>query len=52
MRSISDIIEQALTEREREFTRKDDAHFIVELPGEPKLKTSTLLTVGNHGVRV
>ena len=52
MSSISDTIEQALTERELEFTRKDDAHFIVELPGEHKLKTSTLLTVGNHGVRV
>ncbi|GAA3172159.1 hypothetical protein GCM10020255_061470 [Rhodococcus baikonurensis] len=52
MSSISDTIEQALTERELDFTRKDDAHFIVELPGEHKLKTSTLLTVGNHGVRV
>ncbi|MDI9918448.1 YbjN domain-containing protein [Rhodococcus sp. IEGM 1379] len=52
MSSISDTIEQALTERELEFTKRDDAHFIVELPGEHKLKTSTLLTVGNHGVRV
>jgi hypothetical protein len=35
-----------------EFTRKDSTHFIVELPGERKLKTTTLLTVGTHGVRV
>ncbi|MER5838590.1 hypothetical protein ABT116_50110, partial [Streptomyces sp. NPDC002130] len=40
MSSISDTIEQALTERELDFTRKDDAHFVVELPGEHKLKTT------------
>ena len=50
-------IEAALTERGLEFTRKaetgrDVAHFVIELPGEKKLKTATLLTVGEHGVRV
>ncbi|MFD4368650.1 YbjN domain-containing protein [Rhodococcus sp. NPDC058521] len=45
-------IEAALKERELEFTRKDSAHFVVQLPGENKLETTTLLTVGNHGVRI
>lgn len=49
---VATTIEAALTERELEFTRKDSTHFIVELPGENKLKTTTLLTVGNHGVRI
>lgn len=49
---VAATIEAALTERELEFTRKDSTHFIVELPGEHKLKTTTLLTVGNHGVRI
>lgn len=50
-------IESALTERELEFTRKEEtgkdvAHFIVELPGEKKLKTTTMITLGAHGARV
>ncbi|GAA4384752.1 type III secretion system chaperone family protein [Tsukamurella soli] len=50
-------IEQALAERQIDFTRKeesgrDSAHFVVELPGEKKLKTVALLSVGEHGVRV
>jgi hypothetical protein len=52
MSDLAEVIESALTEREMEFTRKDSTHFIVELPGERKLKTTTLLTVGTHGLRV
>ncbi|MFC9837097.1 YbjN domain-containing protein [Rhodococcus sp. NPDC127530] len=52
MSDLADVIESALTEREMDFTRKDSTHFIVELPGERKLKTTTLLTVGKHGLRV
>ncbi|GAF48010.1 type III secretion system chaperone family protein [Rhodococcus wratislaviensis] len=52
MSDLTDVIESALTEREMDFTRKDSTHFIVELPGERKLKTTTLLTVGKHGLRV
>ncbi|EHI40628.1 hypothetical protein OPAG_00624 [Rhodococcus opacus PD630] len=52
MSELADVIESALTEREMDFTRKDSTHFIVELPGERKLKTTTLLTVGKHGLRV
>ncbi|MCX5041799.1 YbjN domain-containing protein [Aldersonia sp. NBC_00410] len=47
-----EILDAALTERELEFTRKGEDNFIVELPGERKLKTTCLLTVGAHGVRV
>lgn len=49
---VAATIEAALTDRELEFTRKDETHFFVELPGENKLKTTTLLTLGNHGVRI
>ncbi|MDH6286685.1 YbjN domain-containing protein [Rhodococcus sp. NM-2] len=52
MSELADVIESALTEREMDFTRKDSTHYIVELPGERKLKTTTLLTVGKHGLRV
>ncbi|WP_068276503.1 YbjN domain-containing protein [Aldersonia kunmingensis] len=46
------VVEAALRDRELEFTNKGDDNFIVELPGERKLKTTVLLTVGNHGVRI
>ncbi|OUS93123.1 YbjN domain-containing protein [Rhodococcus sp. NCIMB 12038] len=52
MSDLTDVIESALTERELDFTKKDSTHFVVELPGERKLKTTTLLTVGKHGLRV
>lgn len=45
------LIDKVLEERELDYQRKGDA-FIVELPGERKLKTTTMLTVGNHGVRI
>ncbi|NLE78914.1 MAG: YbjN domain-containing protein [Rhodococcus sp.] len=49
---VAATIEAALSEREIEFTRKDSSHFLVELPGENKLKTTVLLTLGNHGLRI
>ncbi len=52
MSEVTEIIDAALRDRELEFTRKGEDHFIVELPGERKLKTTCLLTVGQHGVRV
>ena len=52
MTDLAKVIESALTDRELDFTRKDSTHFVVELPGERKLKTTTLLTVGKHGLRV
>lgn len=46
------VIDEVLTERGLEYQRKNDNSFIVELPGERKLKTATMLTVGRHGVRI
>ncbi|MCZ4079237.1 YbjN domain-containing protein [Rhodococcus sp. H36-A4] len=46
------LIDEVLTERGLEYQRKNDNSFIVELPGERKLKTTTMLTVGRHGVRI
>ncbi|MCG5432302.1 YbjN domain-containing protein [Mycobacterium sp. MYCO198283] len=54
---VEDIIETALIERELPYTRHRGAHgglpgLIVALPGERRLKTNTILTVGEHSVRV
>lgn len=46
------VINATLGARELEFECKGTEHFIVQLPGTRKLKTTCLLTVGNHGVRV
>jgi hypothetical protein len=51
------IIEAALAEHGLAYTRHEGAHgglsgLIVELPGERKLTTNTLLSVGEHSVRV
>lgn len=50
-------IEETLTEHGLNFTRYEGAHgglpgLIVELPGERKLITNTLLSIGEHSVRV
>jgi len=55
--SVQDVIEHALDERELTYTRHAGAHgglpgLIVELPGERKLKTNTILSIGEHSVRV
>ncbi|SIR67542.1 type III secretion system chaperone family protein [Williamsia sterculiae] len=53
----SDRIQSVLRERGVEFSVRasggaDTEHVVVELPGERKLKTTVLLTVGKPGVRV
>lgn len=45
-------IESALDERELEFSRPRPEVFVVTLPGEAKLTTTAILTVGAHGLRV
>jgi hypothetical protein len=50
-------IDSFLTEREMTFSRKDSGgkdadHFVVDLPGEKKLKTTVLLTAAPHGLRL
>lgn len=52
MNETVELIETALAERELDYTRQGENQFVVELPGERKLKTACLLSVGNHGVRV
>lgn len=52
-----DALIAALDENEMEYVRKSSGgakseHFVLELPGERKLKTTVLLTAGGHGVRV
>ncbi|QIS06471.1 YbjN domain-containing protein [Nocardia brasiliensis] len=46
------VIEETLREREIEHTRSGADTFVVILPGERKLKTTVMLTVGKHGVRI
>lgn len=51
------IIEKTLIDNDLAYTRFEGSHgglpgLIVELPGERKLKTNTLLSIGEHSVRV
>ncbi|WP_328350903.1 YbjN domain-containing protein [Mycobacterium sp. NBC_00419] len=51
------IIEKTLIDNDLTYTRFEGSHgglpgLIVELPGERKLKTNTLLSIGEHSVRV
>jgi hypothetical protein len=51
------LIEQALIDRDLVYTHFPGAHgglpgLVVELPGERKLKTNTMLSIGEHSVRV
>jgi hypothetical protein len=51
------LIEDTLDERSLPYFRHEGTHggqsgLVVELPGERKLKTNTILTVGEHSVRV
>jgi hypothetical protein len=54
---IQQVIEDALNASQLNFSRHAGAHggppgLIVELPGERKLKTNTILSIGEHSVRV
>jgi len=54
---IQELIEAALGEHGLTYTRYEGSHgglpgLIVELPGERKLITNTLLSIGEHSVRV
>ncbi len=52
IRDTAQLIDGTLREREVDYTREGEDVFIVVLPGERKLKTTVMLTVGKHGVRV
>ncbi len=55
--SVEQIITATLDEHELVYHRHEGAHgglpgIVVELPGERKLKTNTILSIGEHSVRV
>ena len=50
--STAAVITAALTEREIEFQRVREDAFVVELPGERRLKTACWLTLGEHALTI
>ena len=57
MSEVQDVIEAALEEHELTYTHHQGARggppgLVVELPGERRLKTNTILTIGEHSVRI
>lgn len=55
--SVQQVIEDALNDSQLTYSRHSGTHgglpgLIVELPGERKLKTNTILSIGEHSVRV
>jgi putative sensory transduction regulator len=49
---VAAVIEAALVEQELEWQRLDDATFAVALPGEKRLKTACILTLGAHALHL
>lgn len=52
MTRIADLVESYAAEQGIEFERFDDTHLAVNLPGEKRLRTACLLTVGPHALEV
>ncbi|OBJ14998.1 histidine kinase [Mycobacterium sp. 1245801.1] len=55
--SVSQVIEDALQDSGLNYSKHAGAHgglpgLVVELPGDRKLKTNTILSIGEHSVRV
>jgi hypothetical protein len=55
--SVRDVIEDTLKEQDLSYTHHEGGAgglpgLIVELPGERRLKTNTILSIGEHSVRV
>jgi hypothetical protein len=50
--TVADTIEGALEEQQLEWQRLDDATFAVALPGEKRLKTACILTIGAHSLEI
>jgi Putative bacterial sensory transduction regulator len=55
--SVQQVIEDTLKEHDLVYTHHEAAHgglpdIIVELPGERRLKTNTILSIGEHSLRV
>jgi hypothetical protein len=52
MTDAASTIEAYLREQELQFERFDAANFAVALPGERRLKTACLMTVGDHALEL
>jgi hypothetical protein len=52
MSSPAGVFEGVLADQDLEWQRLDDATFAVALPGEKRLKTACILTVGNHALEI
>jgi hypothetical protein len=52
MTDPADVIEAALREQELEWERLDAHTFAVALPGEKRLKTACILTIGTHALEI
>ncbi len=52
VQATAQVIEETLRDRDIEYSRSGAETFVVVLPGERKLKTTVMLTVGKHGVRI
>jgi Putative bacterial sensory transduction regulator len=50
--AAADVIRQVLTENGLEFTEPRPGRFTVDLPGERKLKTTVMLTLGEQALSV
>jgi hypothetical protein len=50
--TVAETIEAALADQELEWQRLDTATFAVALPGEKRLKTACILTVGTHALQI
>jgi len=54
---VGDLIEETLKAHDLTYTHHEGAHggppgLVVELPGERRLVTNTILTIGEHSVRI
>jgi hypothetical protein len=50
--AVAEVIAGALAERELQFEQLTPEQFAVQLPGEKRLKTTCLLTIGEHALAV
>src|SRR5262249_40177127 len=49
---VAETIEAALAEQDLEWQRLDSNSFAVALPGEKRLKTACVLSLGNHSLEI
>ena len=50
--ATAETVEQALADQDLEWQRLDEVTFAVALPGEKRLKTACILTVGAHALEI